>query len=86
MRTGGVVVTVLGWGGIVLGVEGRGTVLGRLRFAATDLQKRVLVGLARHWGQVPGPLMPGSSGGAALVGWVLLLSLASSAQMQGVPS
>ena len=27
--------------------------------AARALQKRVLVGLARHWLQVPGPLMQG---------------------------
>ena len=34
--------------------------VGRGQLAATNLQKSVLVGLDRHWAQVPGPLMQGS--------------------------
>ena len=68
--------------------------------AARDLQKRVLVGLERHWVQVPGPLMQGSkvlllvvadSGGVGKLDSGGLRarsgrSLASSAQRQVVPS
>lgn len=68
------------------------------RVAASDLQKRVLVELERHWAQVPGPLAQGFSfTGAGLAGgcvpdeWEdrlaeLDASAAISAQMHGVPS
>ena len=68
--------------------------------AARDLQNRVLVGLERHWVQVPGPLMQGfevlilvvaGSGGVGKVDAGAFearsgRSLASSAQRQVVPS
>lgn len=72
------------------------------RLAATDLQKRALVGFERHWGQVPGPLeqgleavLPfvsccltaGGKGGIGFVSWLWRVrSLAISAQIQGVSS
>ena len=79
--------------------------MGRVGFivglvAARDLQKSVLVGLERHWVQLPGPLMQGfeglelavaGSGGVGKVDAGILtarsgVSLASSAQRQVVPS
>lgn len=77
-----------------------GSVLGFIGLvAARDLQKSVLVGLDRHWVQVPGPLMQGfeeftlvvaDSGGVGKVdaGGLRARSgrvLASSAQRQVVP-
>lgn len=66
------------------------------RLAATDLQKRVLIGSERHWEQVPGPLAQGSVGsllsegcrdrGDLLLWYWRAPSLATSAQIHGVPS
>lgn len=68
------------------------------RVAASDLQKRVLFELERHWAHVPGPLTQGFSfTGAGLAEIyavdelegllaVLDVSAAISAQIHGVPS
>lgn len=69
------------------------------RVAASDLQKRVLFELERHWAQVPGPFTQGFSltVGAGLAEIYAVdefedllaafdVSAAISAQMQGVPS
>ena len=90
---------VVAWSVAVLVVEDRE--LGFMDLvAARDLQKSVLVGLERHWVQLPGPLMQGfevlmfvvaNSGGVGRVDAGGLRarfgrSLANSAQRQVVPS
>ena len=72
-------------------VAGVGFLVVEGRFAATVLQKRVLVGLERHCAQVPGPLIHGFDDegviiGGALEDWWCDLSFAISAQMHGVSS